>query len=95
MIVPSLPGFPGATGHTELDTHLDWVLAVRQLLDKAGLAGADLVGASVGGSFAAEMAAIFPGHVRKLGADRAVRPVRREGAGRPIPGRSARTTSPA
>ena len=49
-----------------LDTHLDWVLAVRQLLDKAGLAGADLVGASVGGAFAAEMAAIFPGHVRKL-----------------------------
>ena len=66
MIVPSLPGYPGATGHTELDTHLDWVLAVRQLIDKAGLAGADLLGASVGGAFAAEMAAIFPGHVRKL-----------------------------
>ena len=66
VIVPSLPGYPGATGHTELDTHLDWVLAVRQLIDKAGLAGADLVGASVGGAFAAEMAAIFPGHVRKL-----------------------------
>ena len=45
VIVPSLPGYPGATGHTELDTHLDWVLAVRQLIDKAGLAGADLVGA--------------------------------------------------
>ena len=29
---------------------------------RPGLAGADLVGASVGGSFAAEMAAIFPGH---------------------------------
>jgi pimeloyl-ACP methyl ester carboxylesterase len=66
VIAPSLPGYPGATGHTELDTHLDWVLAVRQLIDKAGLAGADLVGASVGGAFAAEMAAIFPGHVRKL-----------------------------
>jgi pimeloyl-ACP methyl ester carboxylesterase len=66
VIVPSLPGYPGATGHTELDTHLDWVLAVRQLIDKTGLAGADLVGASVGGAFAAEMAAIFPGHVRKL-----------------------------
>jgi len=66
VIVPSLPGYPGATGHSELDTHLDWVLAVRQLIDKAGLAGADLVGASVGGAFAAEMAAIFPGHVRKL-----------------------------
>jgi pimeloyl-ACP methyl ester carboxylesterase len=39
---------------------------VRQLIDKAGLAGADLIGASVGGAFAAEMAAIFPGYVRKL-----------------------------
>ena len=78
-----------------LDTHLDWVLAVRQLIDKAGLAGADLVGASVGGAFAAEMAAIFPGHVAQARADRAVRPVRRERAGRPIPGRSARTTWPA
>ncbi len=66
VIAPSLPGYPGATGHTELDTHLDWVLAVRQLVDKAGLAGADLVGASVGGAFAAEMAAIFPQKVRRL-----------------------------
>ena len=67
VIAPSLPGYPGgAMGHTVLDTHLDWVLAVRQLIDKSGLAGADLLGASVGGAFAAEMAAIFPGHVRKL-----------------------------
>ena len=66
VIAPSLPGYPGATGHTELDTHLDWILAVRQIVDGAGLAGADLMGASVGGAFAAEMAAIFPGHVRRL-----------------------------
>jgi len=38
VIVPSLPGFPGGErGHTVLDSHLDWVLAVRQLLQKAGL----------------------------------------------------------
>ena len=66
VIVPSLPGYPGATGHTILDTHLDWVLAVRQIIDKTGLAGADLLGASVGGAFAAEVAAIFPGYVKKL-----------------------------
>ncbi|HSI02785.1 MAG TPA: alpha/beta hydrolase [Reyranella sp.] len=67
VVVPSLPGYPGgALGHTALDTHLDWLLAVRQIIEKAGLAGADLLGASVGGAFAAEMAAIFPGHVRKL-----------------------------
>jgi pimeloyl-ACP methyl ester carboxylesterase len=67
VIVPSLPGYPGGgLGHTVLDTHIDWVLAVRQIVEKAGLAGADLLGASVGGAFAAEMAAIFPGHVRRL-----------------------------
>ena len=50
VIVPSLPGFPGGErGHTALDSHLDWVLAVRQLLLKAGLDGADLAGSSVGG----------------------------------------------
>jgi pimeloyl-ACP methyl ester carboxylesterase len=67
VVVPSLPGFPGGDrGHAVLDTHLDWVLAVRDLIDKAGLAGADLAGSSVGGSFAAEVAAIWPEKVRRL-----------------------------
>jgi len=67
VIVPSLPGFPGGDrGHTVLDTHLDWVLAVRELIDQADLAGADLVGSSVGASFAAELAAIWPDRVRRL-----------------------------
>lgn len=67
VIVPSLPGFPGGErGHTVLDSHLDWMLAVRHLLQKAGLDGADLAGSSVGGSFAAEIAAIWPSSVRRL-----------------------------
>jgi pimeloyl-ACP methyl ester carboxylesterase len=67
VIVPSLPGFPGGgRGHTVLDTHLDWVLAARDLIDKAGLAGADLAGSSVGGSLAAEVAAIWPEKVGRL-----------------------------
>ena len=67
VIVPSLPGFPGGDrGHTMLDSHLDWVLAVRDLLDQAGLAGADLAGSSVGASLAAEVAALWPGSVGKL-----------------------------
>ena len=67
VIVPSLPGFPGGErGHTVLDTHLDWVLATHQLLRKAGLDGADLVGSSVGGSLAAEIAAIWPQSVERL-----------------------------
>ena len=67
VIVPSLPGFPGGDrGHTVLDTHLDWLLAVRQLLEKAGLWGADLAGSSAGGSLAAEVAALWPTAVRRL-----------------------------
>jgi pimeloyl-ACP methyl ester carboxylesterase len=67
VIVPSLPGFPGGErGHTVLDSHLDWLLATRQLLEGAGLAGADLAGSSVGGSLAAEIAALWPAMVKRL-----------------------------
>ncbi len=67
VIVPSLPGFPGGDrGHSVLDTHLDWVLAVRELFLAAGLQGADLVGSSVGGAMAAELAAFWPESVRRL-----------------------------
>jgi pimeloyl-ACP methyl ester carboxylesterase len=67
VVVPSLPGFPGGDrGHTVLDTHLDWLLATRHLLDAAGLDGADLAGSSVGASLAAEMAAVWPRSVRRL-----------------------------
>ena len=67
VIVPSLPGFPGGDrGHTVLDSHLDWVLAVRHLLQKSGLEGADLAASSVGASFAAEVAAVWPAAVRRL-----------------------------
>lgn len=67
VIVPSVPGFPGGDrGHTVLDSHLDWLLAVHELLEKADLVGADLIGSSVGGSLAAEVAALWPHSVRKL-----------------------------
>ena len=66
VIVPSLPGFPGGSGHKLLDSHLDWLLAVRQLLQAAELEGADLAGSSVGGSFVAEMAAVWPNSVRRI-----------------------------
>ncbi|HTW51566.1 MAG TPA: alpha/beta fold hydrolase [Stellaceae bacterium] len=67
VIVPSLPGFPGGErGHVVLDGHLDWLLATRQLLEGAGLAAADLAGSSVGGSLAAEIAALWPQMVKRL-----------------------------
>jgi pimeloyl-ACP methyl ester carboxylesterase len=67
VIVPSLPGFPGGDrGHTVLDTHLDWLLAVREILDKSDLEGADLAGSTVGGSLVAEMAALWPRSVSRI-----------------------------
>jgi len=67
VVAPSIPGYPGADGHRLLDGHIDWVLAVRDLLDRAGLAeGAVLVGSGPGGSFAAEIAAFWPDSVAAL-----------------------------
>jgi len=67
VIVPSMPGFPGGDrGHTVLDSHLDWLVAVREILDKANLAGADLAGSSVGASLVLEAAALWPATVRRL-----------------------------
>ena len=67
VVVPSLPGHPGGDrGHTVLDSYLDWMLAIRELLQKAGLEGADLAGGSVSRSFAAEVAVIWPDMVHRL-----------------------------
>jgi pimeloyl-ACP methyl ester carboxylesterase len=66
VIAPSLPGFPGALGHDALDSHLDWLVATRDLLNAAGLTGADLVGVSVGGALAADVAAVWPHKVPRL-----------------------------
>ena len=68
VVAPSLPGFPGASGHEHLDSHLDWIAATLDLLEAAGGAqgGIDLIGASAGGALAAEAAAMSPALVRKL-----------------------------
>ncbi|HEV2301331.1 MAG TPA: alpha/beta hydrolase [Stellaceae bacterium] len=67
VIVPSLPGFPGGErGHSGLDNHLDWLVAVRQILERSGLDGADLAASTVGASLAAEIAALWPDKVRRL-----------------------------
>ncbi len=65
VVVPSIPGFPGGTGHDLLDTHVDWIAATLDLLEAAGLQGADLVGTSAGGTLASE-AAIFASFVKRL-----------------------------
>ena len=66
VIAPSLPGFPGGTGHGDLDNQLDWVTAARDLLVAAGLEGADMVAAGFGAALVADVAALWPGSVRTL-----------------------------
>jgi pimeloyl-ACP methyl ester carboxylesterase len=66
VIAPSLPGFPGGLGHTQLDDLPDWIAATLDLLEACELDGADLVAASVGGMLAAEVASLCRPSVRRL-----------------------------
>jgi pimeloyl-ACP methyl ester carboxylesterase len=67
VIVPSLPGFPGSgPSHRLLDTLPDWIAATLDLLEGAGLEGCDLIGHSVGGMLAAEVAAFSRATVKRL-----------------------------
>jgi pimeloyl-ACP methyl ester carboxylesterase len=66
VIAPSLPGFPGALGHADLDTHLEWVMAAHDLLDGAGLSGADLVATGFGAALVADVAAIWAETAKSL-----------------------------
>lgn len=66
VVVPSLPGFPGGPPHRELDSHLDWLLATRDILEGAGLAEQHLVASSVGAALLADVAAVWPTSVRRL-----------------------------
>lgn len=67
VIVPSLPGFPGGGRlHAEMDSHLDWLLATHDVLAESDLTGCHLVGVSIGGSLAAEVAASWPRMAKTL-----------------------------
>lgn len=63
----SLPGFPGGgRAHLELDSLFEWSMAAHDLFCAAGLRGGALMGCSVGGALAAEVAAVWPESVSKL-----------------------------
>ncbi len=67
VIVPSLPGFPGGgLLHKQLDTFADWIICMLDLLEATGLEGKDLVGHSIGGMLAAEVAAFSRASVKSL-----------------------------
>jgi pimeloyl-ACP methyl ester carboxylesterase len=67
VVLPSLPGFPGGgTGFRALDDIADWVAMALDLLEAAGLEGADLLGHGVGAMLAAEVAAFSRASLRRL-----------------------------
>jgi pimeloyl-ACP methyl ester carboxylesterase len=66
VIAPEHPGYGESGGAEEVDDILAMVLHYRQLIDQAGVGPIDVIGHSLGGMFAAELAAICPQVVRRL-----------------------------
>jgi pimeloyl-ACP methyl ester carboxylesterase len=66
VVVPSLPGFPGAVGHEDLDHLIDWLAATLDLVEACALTGSDIVGSSVGAMLALELAALSPASLGRL-----------------------------
>jgi pimeloyl-ACP methyl ester carboxylesterase len=66
VYAPSHPGFGGTDGLDEIDDIIDLALFYHDLMDELGLDSAHLVGHSLGGMLAAEMAALCGHRVRKL-----------------------------
>jgi pimeloyl-ACP methyl ester carboxylesterase len=60
IVVPSVPGFDGAAGFQPRDEYLDWLTTYWDSIDEAGAGPCPVIGASVGGLFAAELAALRP-----------------------------------
>jgi pimeloyl-ACP methyl ester carboxylesterase len=66
VLAPSLPGFPGAQDFRHLDDYYEWVIATLELAEQLNVPSFDLIGSSVGGALAVEVAALSPGRVRRL-----------------------------
>jgi pimeloyl-ACP methyl ester carboxylesterase len=60
IVAPNLPGCTGSDACDDLRGIHDWVVAVSELLDLAGLAGHPLVASSTGAMLALELAAVRP-----------------------------------
>lgn len=66
VIVPSLPGFPGATEFRHLDSLYDWVVHTLETLELLDEPTFDLIGSSVGGALASEIASLVETQIRRL-----------------------------
>lgn len=66
VIAPHLPGYGDSTGGELIDDVVDTSLFYHQLMDDLGIASAYVVGHSMGGMLAAELAALDVHRVKKL-----------------------------
>jgi pimeloyl-ACP methyl ester carboxylesterase len=66
VLAPELPGYGNSTGFEHFTDVLDVAFYYRELVESWGIERIDVVGHSLGGMFAAELAAIAPHLVRKL-----------------------------
>jgi pimeloyl-ACP methyl ester carboxylesterase len=63
---PNHPGWPGSDGLEHLDDVVDMAIYYLDFFDALGLRDVNLVGASLGGMFAAEIAALGTSYVKRL-----------------------------
>lgn len=69
VVIPAVPGFDGASGFTPPADYLGWLVATWDAIDATGALDdgpVPVVGASVGGMLAAELAALRPEVVSKV-----------------------------
>ncbi|MGY1661973.1 alpha/beta fold hydrolase [Geodermatophilus sp. SYSU D00705] len=66
VLAPELPGYGKSTGFENFTDVVDVTLYHRELVESLGVEQVDVVGHSLGGMFAAELAAIAPQLVRRL-----------------------------
>jgi pimeloyl-ACP methyl ester carboxylesterase len=67
VVVPTLPGFDGRSGFKPPDDYLSWLTIVFDAVDATGALPCPVIGASVGGMLAADLAALRPEMVTALG----------------------------
>ncbi|MBM3828746.1 MAG: alpha/beta fold hydrolase [Actinobacteria bacterium] len=60
VIAPSLPGYARTSPSVDIRNIHDWVFALSEIIDAAGLVGAPLVASSTGAMLALELAAMRP-----------------------------------
>lgn len=66
VIAPTHPGFAGSPSHPDIHSIHNTVIFYLDLFDELGLPTFDLAGHSLGGMFAAEIAALIPERARHL-----------------------------